>query len=39
MGVPVITLRGDRLEGRLDAMVLRNVGFPEWIAARIAPST
>jgi protein O-GlcNAc transferase len=32
MGVPVITLRGDRFAGRLGATVLHNPGFGEWIA-------
>jgi protein O-GlcNAc transferase len=32
MGVPVITLRGDRFAGRLGATVLHNAGFGEWIA-------
>jgi len=33
MGVPVVTLRGDRPMGRLSASVLHAVGCDEWIAA------
>jgi protein O-GlcNAc transferase len=32
MGVPLITLRGDRFAGRLGATVLHNAGWAEWIA-------
>jgi predicted O-linked N-acetylglucosamine transferase (SPINDLY family) len=32
MGVPVITLAGDRLVARQGASLLMNVGLPEWIA-------
>jgi predicted O-linked N-acetylglucosamine transferase (SPINDLY family) len=32
MGVPVVTLLGDRLAGRMTASVLHAVGHPEWVA-------
>ena len=32
MGVPVLTLAGDRLLSRQSAGILKNVGLPEWIA-------
>src|SRR6185312_12184107 len=32
MGVPVVTLRGDRFAGRLGATVLHNAGFADLIA-------
>jgi predicted O-linked N-acetylglucosamine transferase (SPINDLY family) len=32
MGVPVITLPGDRPAGRLTASILHQIGQPEWIA-------
>lgn len=34
MGVPVVTLAGDRPFSRTSASVLRAAGFPEWIASR-----
>ena len=33
MGVPVISLRGDRFGGRISASILTAAGHPEWIAA------
>lgn len=36
MGVPVVTLRGDRHAGRVGASLLQAVGHPEWIAANWA---
>lgn len=33
MGVPVVTLRGDRHMARVGASLLTAVGHPEWIAA------
>ncbi|MBV9122021.1 MAG: tetratricopeptide repeat protein, partial [Planctomycetes bacterium] len=33
MGVPVLTLRGDRPAGRVSASILTTLGLPEWIAA------
>jgi len=33
MGVPALTLRGDRFIGHQGETILRNVGLPEWIAA------
>jgi predicted O-linked N-acetylglucosamine transferase (SPINDLY family) len=36
MGVPVISLRGDRLVGRLGATVLENAGMAECVAANRA---
>lgn len=32
MGVPVITLRGDRIVGRMSAAMLHAIGSPQWIA-------
>jgi len=32
MGVPVVTLRGDRYAARMSASVLNAVGRPEWVA-------
>ncbi len=32
MGVPVVTLRGAGMAGRLASTLLLNAGFPEWIA-------
>ncbi|MGE0737046.1 MAG: tetratricopeptide repeat protein [Alphaproteobacteria bacterium] len=32
MGVPVVTLRGDRHAGRVSASLLSAAGFPEWVA-------
>ena len=32
MGVPVLTLRGDRYIGRVGASIMETVGMPEWIA-------
>ena len=32
MGVPVITLNGDRSAGRVGASLLSQIGYPEWIA-------
>lgn len=32
MGVPVITLRGNRHAGRVGASILQHAGLPEWIA-------
>jgi len=32
MGVPVITLQGDRHAGRVGASILSHLGHPEWIA-------
>jgi len=33
MGVPVISILGDTMVGRCGASILRNSGFPEWLAA------
>jgi predicted O-linked N-acetylglucosamine transferase (SPINDLY family) len=33
MGVPVVTLRGDRWGARASAALLSHLGHPEWIAA------
>lgn len=33
MGVPVLTMEGDRFMSRQGAGLLKNVGLPEWIAA------
>ena len=33
MGVPVLTLRGDRFIGHQGETILTNVGLPDWIAA------
>ena len=33
MGVPVITLRGDRYVSRMSTAVLQGAGLPEWIAS------
>jgi len=35
MGVPVVTLRGDRLLSRQGESILKNVGIPQWIAADV----
>ena len=32
MGVPVITLRGDRYGSRMSTAVLEGAGMPQWIA-------
>jgi protein O-GlcNAc transferase len=32
MGVPVLTLRGERMAGRMTASMLESIGHPEWIA-------
>lgn len=32
MGVPVVTLRGDRHAGRVGASLLSQIGLTEWIA-------
>ena len=36
MGVPVVTLKGDRFIGHQGATILHNAGLPEWIAADAA---
>ncbi len=33
MGVPVVTLVGDRPAGRLSSSLLHQVGYPQWVAA------
>ena len=33
MGIPVVSLRGDRLPARLGASVLEAAGFPEWVSS------
>jgi predicted O-linked N-acetylglucosamine transferase (SPINDLY family) len=33
MGVPTVTLFGNRHAGRMAATILRNVGLPQWVAA------
>ena len=33
MGVPVLTLRGDRYVAHMGESILHNMGMPEWIAA------
>lgn len=33
MGVPTLTLKGDRYVAHMSESILRNVGLPEWIAA------
>lgn len=33
MGVPVVSLRGDRWAGRVSESILATVGHPEWVAA------
>lgn len=35
MGVPVLTLRGDRFLGHQGEMILNNAGLPEWVAANV----
>jgi protein O-GlcNAc transferase len=32
MGAPIVTLRGDRMAGRMTASMLESIGHPEWIA-------
>jgi len=32
MGVPVITLRGDRFSARMGVSMLCNAGLPDWVA-------
>jgi protein O-GlcNAc transferase len=36
MGVPVITLEGDRMASRMTASILSGIGHPEWIARTAA---
>jgi predicted O-linked N-acetylglucosamine transferase (SPINDLY family) len=32
MGVPLVTLRGRTIQGRLSASILTSIGRPDWIA-------
>ena len=36
MGVPVLTLKGDRYVAHMGESILHNVGVPDWIAADVA---
>jgi predicted O-linked N-acetylglucosamine transferase (SPINDLY family) len=36
MGVPVVTLRGDRHAARVGASILEHAGYPEWVAPTLA---
>ena len=35
MGVPVLTLKGDRYVAHMGESILHNIGMPDWIAADV----